>query len=390
MAFVLSSVSGNLISAASAGYAPTNSADVSAIASAYQVVSSTATQLYAGTAYVTSVNDTPLSASRAGNAANASLATSAWYDGTGRLISSLPDSATVSAIASAYTTSKQDTLAFAYNTANQISSINGSALGGMDEAAVSGIASAYAESAASSKLDTSAFNSSDFYSTANPSGFITGVDLSPYQTTADMSSYIPTSMSSDFQQVTGMSSYALSSDVSATVDLVGTQSANWGGSALQLSAGPGITFTKSGDTLLVEAVAPVSSVLWESSNQTANNYSITLSESIYNFKRVAIYGSGHRDQNAFACSLREFEVPEPGEPIVASVFALDGWNTAQTFALANGTNMNLSGTSGFVGDSWYFGMTTGATPTFAAMRRLNDPSDIRPYKIVGIDKTAGV
>lgn len=35
MAYVLSSISGNLISAASAGYAPTNSADVSAIASAY-------------------------------------------------------------------------------------------------------------------------------------------------------------------------------------------------------------------------------------------------------------------------------------------------------------------------------------------------------------------
>ena len=35
MAFVLTSISGNLISAASAGYAPTNSADVSAIASAY-------------------------------------------------------------------------------------------------------------------------------------------------------------------------------------------------------------------------------------------------------------------------------------------------------------------------------------------------------------------
>lgn len=102
MAKVLSSISGNLISAASAGFAPTNSADVSAIASAYQVVSATGTQLYAGTAYVTSINSAPLSASRAGNAANASLANSAWYDGTGRLISSLPDSATVSAIAESY------------------------------------------------------------------------------------------------------------------------------------------------------------------------------------------------------------------------------------------------------------------------------------------------
>ena len=161
MAYVLSSVSGNLISAASAGFAPTNSADVSAIASAYQVVSSTATQLYAGTAYVTSVNDAPLSASRAGNAANASMANSAYYDGTGRLISALPDSATVSAIASSYAesaaSSKQDTLTFGYNTADQISSIDGSALGGMDEAAVSAIASAYAESAASGKQDALTF-----------------------------------------------------------------------------------------------------------------------------------------------------------------------------------------------------------------------------------------
>jgi hypothetical protein len=133
MAYVLSSVSGNLISAASAGFAPTNSADVSAIASAYQVVSATATQLNAGSAYVTSINDTPISAARAGNAANASMANSAYYDGTGRLISALPDSATVSSIASSYAesaaSSKQDTLTFSYDD-TKISAINGSALAG--------------------------------------------------------------------------------------------------------------------------------------------------------------------------------------------------------------------------------------------------------------------
>lgn len=244
MAYVLSSVSGNLISAASAGYAPTNSGEVSAIASAYQVVSSTATQLYAGTAYVTSVNDAPISAARAGNAANASLANSAWYDGTGRFISALPDSASVSAIASSYVesgvSSKQDTLSFAYNTADQISSINGSALGGMDEAAVSGIASAYAESAASSKADSSA-----------------------------------------------LSSYALSADVSGTVDLVSTQSANWGGSALALSAGNGVTLSKSGDTLAVST----ETVLWSGTPVTVANATagLPLAESPYNFDRVALY-----------------------------------------------------------------------------------------------------
>jgi hypothetical protein len=212
-------------------------ASASAIASAYQVVSSTATQLYAGTAYVTSVNDAPISAARAGNAANASLANSAWYDGTGRLISALPDSAAVSAIASSYVesgvSSKQDTLSFAYNTADQISSINGSALGGMDEAAVSGIASAYAESAASSKADSSA-----------------------------------------------LSSYALSADVSGTVDLVSTQSANWGGSALALSAGPGVKFEKSGNVL----VASTDETLLWSGNTEVTSFPTT--ESPYNFKRL--------------------------------------------------------------------------------------------------------
>ena len=185
MKFV-SSISGLPISAGSAAYAPTNGADVSAIASAYQVVSATGTQTYAGTAYVTSLNSAPVSAERAGNAANAALANSAWYDGTGRFISALPDSAAVSAIASAYAESaasgKQDALAFAYNAANQISSINGSALGGMDEAAVSGIASSYAESAASSKQD-----------------------------------------------ITAMTAYALSADVSGCIDTVSNNSASWGG-----------------------------------------------------------------------------------------------------------------------------------------------------------------
>lgn len=153
-----------------------------------EVVTSTATQIYSGTDYLVSVNNAAISAARAGNADNASLATSAWYDGTGRYISALPDSAAVSAIASAYAesavSSKQDTLAFAYNTANQISSINGSAIGGQgggtDSATVSAIASAYAESAASSKQDSSA-----------------------------------------------MSSYALSADVSSTISTVSTNSASW-------------------------------------------------------------------------------------------------------------------------------------------------------------------
>ena len=120
--------------------------------SSAQVVTATSTQLYAGMAYLTSVNGAPVSASRAGNAANALLAASAWYDGTGRFISALPDSA-----------------------------------------AVSSIASSYAESAVSSKLDASA--ASGFYTTANESGFVGSsyVDsaVSSKADNSALSSYVP-------------------------------------------------------------------------------------------------------------------------------------------------------------------------------------------------------
>ena len=155
MAQILTSLSGLQFSAASAAFAPTNSADVSAIASAYQVVSSVGTSQNGPKSIVTGINGLFISARYA------DTANEARKDGSGRTISSLPDSAAVSAIASSYAesaaSSKQDTLTFGYNTADQISSIDGSALGGMDEAAVSAIASAYAESAASSKQDTLTF-----------------------------------------------------------------------------------------------------------------------------------------------------------------------------------------------------------------------------------------
>ena len=219
--------------------------------------------------------------------------------------------------------SKQDTLSFAYNAADQISSINGSALGGMDEAAVSGIASAYAQSAASSKLDTtafnsgdfyltsnpsgfvgsdyvdstvsgkldsSAFNSADFYSTSNPSGFITGVDLTPYQPTSAMSAYATTAYVESglsgkenvFSAGTGLEFVQSGSDrvlqVEAPVNIV---------------AGPGIVIDNpDGNTLRVSVAKDVETILWEGEG-TESNFPITLSESITNFERIRLYVKWH-------------------------------------------------------------------------------------------------
>jgi len=168
---------------------------------------------------------------------------------------------------------KQDTLAFAYNTANQISSINGSALGGMDEAAVSGIASAYAESAASG--------------------------------------CIPTSMSSDFQPVTGMSSYVPYSSIgyntaSAISGINGSALAGTTYSAgtgiditddvisveapVDIVAGPGIVIDNpDGNTLRVSVAQAEEVVLWSGTKYWWNDTSnLSLSEAASNFEVIRV------------------------------------------------------------------------------------------------------
>ena len=82
-----------------------------------------------------------------------------------------------------------------------------------------------------------------------------------------------------------LSSYALSADVSGTVDLVSTQSANWGGSALALSAGPGVKLEKVGNTLVASTDE---TVLWSGTGSTTGS-TINLSESLGNFERYGIY-----------------------------------------------------------------------------------------------------
>lgn len=108
-----------------------------------QVVTATATQLYAGTAYLTGVNGAPVSASRAGQAVNASLANSAYYDGTGRLISSLPDRAEVSAIASAYATGGGGGVAYTSPSGTIV--VAGNTLEGTNSAALTAASGGYSQ-----------------------------------------------------------------------------------------------------------------------------------------------------------------------------------------------------------------------------------------------------
>ena len=360
--------------------------------------------------------------------------------------------------------SKQDTLAFAYNTADQISSINGSALGGMDEAAVSGIASAYAESAASSKLDTSAqvvtsiqssyyqygsvlltgvkgvngdflaahwrddgeelaaysditgvidtvssnsatwgqgvidsatcssiassyaesaasskldttaFNSGDFYSTSNPSGFITGVDLTPYQPTSAMSGYIPTSVSSDFQQVTGMTSYVPYSSIgyntaSAISGINGSALAGTTYSAgtgiditddvisveapVDIVAGPGIVIDNpDGNTLRVSLDLEYSKVLYSANSVISSSpgYVYKLAESMLNFERIRVWFA-NREFTGYQCC-HEF-YPTPSNLMVGSMDASQGSGNSQRLNM--GFSANTSGNLVDVFHNLWFG-----------------------------------
>jgi len=68
------------------------------------------------------------------------------------------------------------------------------------------------------KLDTTAFSnvSGEFYTTDNPSGFITGVDLSPYQTTAGMTAFATTALVSSISAEL----YSAVSSISGDYELV--------------------------------------------------------------------------------------------------------------------------------------------------------------------------
>ena len=91
----------------------------------------------------------------------------------------------------------------------------------------------------------SATESSNYYPTSNPSGFISGVDLSPYQLTADMSGYYTTANESGFitgvdltpyqttagmtayQEVSGMTAYQPVGDYQPSGDYIQESALGW-------------------------------------------------------------------------------------------------------------------------------------------------------------------
>ena len=172
---------------------------------------------------------------------------------------------------------------------------------------------------------------------------ISGVDFSEYATTA----YVDSSVSGK-QDSSAMSAYALSADVSGCIDTVSAQSANWGGSALALSAGPGIVMYKTGDTLVASIDE---TVLWEGSARVTS-FSSNLSESLHNFKYVDIYVQPNSaDVAKRGNQVKRFEVVNSGETAelyfprsesmenynaISEIFYVWNYNDGADFTLKNG------------------------------------------------------
>jgi hypothetical protein len=148
----------------------------------------------------------------------------------------------------------------------------------------------------------------NYYPDNNPSGFISGVDLTPYATTAEVDTlssmlsaavdYVSANAGDEFPASANeaITAYQTNSATYLTAhqaisaeewndcyDNVNTNSGAWGGSALPISAGPGIKVNLVDNTLVF---SNDETVLYET---TANNSVVTASESVYNFDIARFY-----------------------------------------------------------------------------------------------------
>lgn len=146
----------------------------------------------------------------------------------------------------------------------------------------------------------------DYYSASNPSGFITAVpdtylqntDLTIVDNKITEISGVPISAGSGGGGelpaiVSAATDYvsATSGDINSTINNVSANSGVWGGSALPISAGPGIKLEMIDNTLVF---SNDETVLWDSNGtpvtmDSTKTTGVTLSENPFNYDRIRLY-----------------------------------------------------------------------------------------------------
>lgn len=127
---------------------------------------------------------------------------------------------------------------------------------------------------------------------------------------------------------------------------------------------------------------PTYTLLWSASSAFRNQYSITLNDSIDNYDEVIYYGSANRETNTVKVAT-EYPV-YPGAINLGGPVFCGCWQTTNNYQLWNGTQVWLSGTSGYVNISYYWGMQNGGTGYESNNYSTPRNADVHPYKIVGV------
>jgi len=128
-------------------------------------------------------------------------------------------------------------------------------------------------------------------------------------------------------------------------------------------------------------IDPERTVLWSAASPASNNTAITLSDSIDNYDEIVYYGSGNRGWSVAVNT--EYPVIS-GAVNGGGPFFYGRWGSGDNYILCNGTQVFLSGNSGYVYSSFFWGKNNGNTAFTGALRVNNYHGDIRPYKIVGV------
>lgn len=126
----------------------------------------------------------------------------------------------------------------------------------------------------------------------------------------------------------------------------------------------------------------ITNLLWESTGMVNNHTTLDLSDSIDNYDEIRYYGSALREGTTYTNVITEYPVV-PGEINLGGPYSFGLWDTS-LFILNNGTQCWLSGNSGYINSSYYWGQDNATETDYAANLVNNRANDVRPYKIVGI------
>lgn len=126
----------------------------------------------------------------------------------------------------------------------------------------------------------------------------------------------------------------------------------------------------------------ITNLLWESTGMVNNHTTLDLSDSIDNYDEIRYYGSALREGTTYTNVITEYPVV-PGEINLGGPYSFGLWDTS-LFMLNNGTQCWISGNSGYINSSYYWGQNNSTTTTYGAASYNNRANDVRPYKIVGV------